>query len=160
MHKNKNESLEKCNELWLWKSKKNLCVFLYAISYQPKGNPFWKLCTASCIATKSDFPSVIFPHIIICKKETQTHTHTKIHTHTHNVCVCYILFSFNCQTMSPSFSSIIFLFDGDLFSTLSFQNIKEISRFSHCLLFIFFSTFSFHIFFCLSLRKTFKIFLS
>lgn len=39
-----------------------------------------------------------------------------------------------------------------------FQNIKEISRFSHCLLFIFFSSYIFfsHNFPCLSLRKTFK----
>lgn len=113
-----------------------MCVFLYAISYQRPKEILLKLCTASCIAMKSDFPFIVFPHIIILQKRNSSIKHT--HTYTHTLCVCYILFSFNCQTMSPSFSSIIFLFDGDLFSTLSVQNIKEISRFLHCLLFIFF----------------------
>lgn len=105
---------------------------------------------------KSDFPFIVFPHIIILQRKKKLKHKTHTHIHTHIMCVCYILFSFNCQTMSPSFSSIIFLFDGDLFSTLSFQNIKEISRFLHCLLFIFFFFIPFS---CLSfaLRKTFKI---
>lgn len=56
--------------------KNESVCFLYAISYQRPKEILLKLCTASCIAIKdnkkSNFPFIVFPHIIFfTKRKTQ-----------------------------------------------------------------------------------------
>lgn len=74
------------------KEEKAVCFSLCHFLSAPKGNPFGKLCTASCIATEKRFSLRSFSTHYHLKNSSRKHTHTQ--KYTHNVCVCVLHFVF------------------------------------------------------------------